>query len=169
MARAMRPPVAIQVTQPPEVAMRMVKEGLRRPAPCGGVAIDKHVEILMAGRERRFFSPWLSLEVEPQGAGSLFRGRFHPHPNIWTMFLAGYAATSITALFGAIYGFAQWMLGSPPWGLLSIPMGLLVLVLLYLASLHGQKLAAEQMDTMLDYFRDLVDGTLTPAPADDAS
>jgi hypothetical protein len=65
-----------------------------------GQVFRKHAVVEMRVRERTFWSPYLNLEVEDEPDGSAIRGRFSPHPNVWTMFMAVYALD--TRVDGAI-------------------------------------------------------------------
>lgn len=59
------------------------------------------------------------------------------------MFLA--FALGFSLLVGLTWGYAQWVMDQRPWALLSLPIGVAVGVGLYLASLTGQRLGAEQI------------------------
>jgi hypothetical protein len=107
----------------------------------------------MRDGERTFWSPYLNLEVEDEPDGSAIRGRFSPHPNVWTMFMAVYILLALAALGGLSYGMVQYTLGQPPWSLWVAPVAAALFGFVYGATLIGQGLGAEQMYTM----RSLID------------
>ena len=73
--------------------------------------------------ERRVWSPHLSIQVEPKAEGSLLRGRFGPHPELWTLFMFLYTAVGFLATIGLMLGFVQWQSGMDPWGLWGVGLG----------------------------------------------
>lgn len=113
----------------------------------------KHAVVQMRDGERTFWSPYLNLEVEDEPDGSAIVGRFSPHPNVWTMFMAVYILLVLAALGGLSYGIVQYTLGQAPWSLLIVPAAVALFGFVYGATLIGQGLGAEQMYTM----RSLVD------------
>lgn len=121
--------------------------------PLRGQVFRKHAVVEMRDAERTFWSPYLNLEVEDEPDGSAIRGRFSPHPNVWTMFMAVYILLAIVALGGLSYGMVQYTLGQPPWAVLIAPAAVALFGFVYGATLIGQGLGAEQMYTM----RSLID------------
>ncbi len=118
-----------------------------------GQVFRKHAVVEVRDGERTFWSPYLNLEVEDEPDGSAIRGRFSPHPNVWTMFMAVYILLAIAALGGLSYGIVQYTLGQPPWALLVVPAAVALFGFVYGATLIGQGLGAEQMYKM----RSLID------------
>lgn len=118
-----------------------------------GQVFRKHAVIQMQDRQRTFWSPYLNLEVEDEPDGSAIRGRFSPHPNVWTMFMGVYILLAIIALGGLSYGIVQVTLGQPPWAFAIVPAATAMFGFVYGATLIGQGLGAEQMYAM----RSLVD------------
>lgn len=97
---------------------------------------------------RHFWSPYLNLEIEDEPDGSVVRGRFSPHPHVWTLFMAVYILLGIAFLAGIVWGFVQLTLGEPPWGAIVAPAAFALFAFVYGATLIGQGLGAEQMYTM---------------------
>jgi hypothetical protein len=118
-----------------------------------GQVFSRHAVVQMRDGERTFWSPYLNLEVEDEPDGSAIRGRFSPHPNVWTMFMGIYLLLAIAALAGFSYGIVQLTLGESPWAFLIVPLSAAVFGFVYGATLIGQGLGAEQMYLM----RSLVD------------
>ena len=118
-----------------------------------GQVFRKHAVVQIRDRDRTFWSPYLNLEVEDEPDGSVIRGRFSPHPNVWTMFMAVYILLAIVALGGLSYGMVQYTLGQSPWSLLIAPAAVALFGFVYGATLIGQGLGAEQMYIM----RSLID------------
>jgi hypothetical protein len=118
-----------------------------------GQVFRKHAVVQVRDGERTFWSPYLNLEVEDEPDGSAIRGRFSPHPNVWTMFMAVYILLAIAALAGFSYGIVQYTLGQPIWGFWIVPASVAMFGFVYGATLIGQGLGAEQMYKM----RSLID------------
>ena len=75
---------------------------------------------------------------------------------MFTYFLASFCIVS-----AAIYGYVQWILGASPWALWAIPVCLVTIVMIHMASIVGQNLSRDQM-TLL---RERLDRTLEIAQA----
>jgi hypothetical protein len=108
--------------------------------------------------ERRVWSPCLSVQVEERDRGSLLRGRFGPHPEIWTFFMFLYGAVGFAVVMGLMLGFVQWQSGMEPWGLWGVWVGVPGLASLYGISAVGQKLSAHQMDALKERMEELAEG-----------
>ncbi|MGD2122335.1 MAG: hypothetical protein PVJ76_11355 [Gemmatimonadota bacterium] len=98
--------------------------------------------------ERRVWSPHLSIQVEARDQGSLLRGRFGPHPELWTLFIFLYTAVGFLAVMGLMLGFVQWQSELDTWGFWGVWIGLPGLAILYGISVTGQRLSAHQMEEL---------------------
>ena len=107
--------------------------------------------------ERKVWSPHLSVQVEPHSGGSLLRGRFRPHPELWTLFIFLYTAVGFLTAIGLMLGFVQWQSGLTPWGLWGLGIGTPGLGVLYGISATGQKLSAHQMSDLKQKIDELVE------------
>jgi hypothetical protein len=124
---------------------------------CTGVSVGRHAELFVPEGERRVWSPWLSVTTEGnQEGGSLVRGRFAPHPHVWTLYMFLAFGLGFGLLVGATWGYAQWAMGETPWALLSVPVGIALASGLYLLSLIGQRLGAEQIEHLESALHELV-------------
>lgn len=148
-APKLRPSFTIDLAASPDEAIRRIRAGLRANglSDCS-MSAGRCAELFVERSRRRFWSPYLSIQLEEKDEGSLLRGRFAPHPEVWTLFAFLYAAVGFGILVGAGWGYAQWVLGRSPWGLLLIPAGALLIAALHGASVVGQRLGAEQMDEL---------------------
>jgi hypothetical protein len=108
--------------------------------------------------ERRLWSPYLSVQVEGLEGGSLLRGRFGPHPEVWTLFMFLSSALGFLAVIGLMLGFVQWQSDIPAWGFWGAYLGVPGLVGLYLVSTLGQKLSAHQMAQLKARLDPLLEG-----------
>ncbi len=122
---------------------------------CEGKVFRRNAFLLPIPSARHFWSPYLQLEIrlkseEPWASddtieGDMLFGRFSPHPNVWTGFMAVYALLAMVAMGGAVYGVSEWMLGEPPYAWLAVPAALALGGFVYGAVFIGQGLGAEQM------------------------
>lgn len=102
-------------------------------------------ELHLAKEEHRLWSPHLSFYVTDADKHSLLHGRFAPRLEVWTCVWAIYLAMTFSAFFGLILGYAQWMLGERPWGLMVVATATVVILALYLIANIGQQWSADQM------------------------
>lgn len=103
------------------------------------------VELYVPEEERRIWSPYLSIRVDEEGAGSVLFGRFAPHPEVWTFFMFLYFLVAFLVLFGATLGYVQWVSDERAWGLWAVWIGVPFLALIHAASAVGARLGQEQM------------------------
>ena len=108
------------------------------------VEIPGHYILKIKKEEQHYWSPQLNLKLEDQEDGTLIKGRYEPHHNVWTLFILIYLALAILSLFVLIFGVSQWGLGLPAKILWVLPLLLLMAVGLYFVSQVGQKLGAEE-------------------------
>jgi hypothetical protein len=117
--------------------------------PCQAMTSERHVEVLIRKDLQHSWSPRLSLEIEDAGEDrTLLQGCFGPNPHMWTFFMMVYSTLGCAAIFAALLGASQLTMGASPWGLWIAGMALALMVLPYLASLHGQRLATDQMSLL---------------------
>jgi hypothetical protein len=70
------------------------------------------------------------------------------------MFLA--IGLGFSLLVGVTWGYAQWAMDQAPWALLSLPLGIVLAGALYLVSLTGQRLGADQIEHLEDALVELI-------------
>ena len=150
----MRPRFELQLPVAREAWLEALRSGLQDDdRSLRGQVFRKHAVVEMRDGVRTFWSPYLNLEVEDEPDGTAIRGRFSPHPNVWTRFMGIYILLALAALGGFSYGIVQYTLGQSPWALLIAPAAIVLFGFVYGATLIGQGLGAEQMYTM----RSLID------------
>jgi len=130
-----------------------------------GQVFAKHAVVQMRDGERTSWSPYLNLEVDDEPDGAAIRGRFSPHPNVWTLFMGVYMLIGLAGLAGLSYGIVQLTLGQVPWAFAIVPGSVALFGFVYGATLIGQGLGAEQMYRM----RSLVDQACVDALDDPRS
>ncbi len=143
-----RPRFTIAIDAEPDLVMERLRQRLPGCPRCTGVSVGRHAELFVPASERRLWSPWLSVTIEEAGGGAMLKGRYAPHPSIWTLYLFLAFGLVFAALVGASWGYAQWVTGSTPWALASLPAAILLGSGLFALSLVGQRLGAEQMDQL---------------------
>ena len=143
------------------IRIALEEREFRKHAKSAGRCVDFTVE----PAEQRFWSPHLSVQLSDTETGSLVFGRFSPRPEVWTMFMAIYGLVAVTVFGAAIYGYAQWMLKIDPWALVVVPVGVLVIGLLHVASLIGQRLSSDQIHILLERFKSVLQTALDDSTA----
>ncbi|MGW8266291.1 MAG: hypothetical protein ACWGSQ_07980 [Longimicrobiales bacterium] len=165
MARPrIRPTFTISLTSDADTAMSTLRQRLKGTEyeECSR-SKGRCADFFVKDSERRVWSPCLSVQVEPAPAGSLLRGRFGPHPELWTLFMFLYAAVGFLAVMGLMLGFVQWQSGLEAWGFWGAYLGFPGLGALYAVSATGQHLSAHQMEELRERLDALLEGLRSPA------
>lgn len=129
-----------------------------RDYPIDGRIAGNHLMLVIPPARRHFWSPWLNIEVHPCDAGACVKGRFSPNPSVWTAFMLGYIAMGTLVFFAVMFALSQWMTDSPPSALKLAFIPLAISMVMYWASLLGQKIAHEQMNELYDASMDTLRG-----------
>jgi hypothetical protein len=119
----------------------------------GGLVVPENgtVEMTLVDVHVRIWSPQLSLLITEKGSGAAIKARFGPHPNVWGLFLAGYAISGMLACGLLLFGCVQAFLDQTPWALYASPIALLGVALVYGAAYVGQGLGAGQMHDLRQF------------------
>lgn len=104
-------------------------------------------EFGVAPGEKRFWSPHLSVQVTEAESGEncVLLGRFSPRPEIWTFLMLVYFMMTFFLIAGGIFGYVQWSMGTSPWAFALVPLGLVIIGVIHVVSLIGQRLSEDQM------------------------
>jgi hypothetical protein len=155
-APRVRPRFEVETALDADSIMERLRQRLPDCPHCTGVSVGRHAELFVPERARRVWSPWLSVTADDHDAGSLVRGRFSPHPNVWTFYLFLAFGIGFALLVGTTWGYAQWATDRTPWAFISIPIVLVSGSLLFLASQVGQKLGGSQMEDLRKALEELI-------------
>lgn len=148
----LRPHFDLWVALPPDEALARLGTAFNEPAVTWeGDMRGSHVQLMVPEGQRNLWSPWLTFEVNAEDHGTLFTGRFAPHPSVWTMYMAMYAIIGFSALGLAFFGLSQWIAGQAPTALWALPVGAVLAALLYGLAFVGQGLTAQQMCGMRSF------------------
>ncbi len=158
----LRPRFRAVVPCHPDRALANFEQRLQQPdCQFTGSVRRRHLSLTHRSDLQHTWSPVLNVDAEPLGPaaefselqmGTLLRGHFGPHPNLWTLWVALYAAFAFSALFMAVLGYAQWMSEQDPWALIALPVAALAIGLLYTLARLGQQRAQAQMQQLQDFF-----------------
>ena len=143
-----RPRFELRVDATPEVILARVAQALKQSTTKtirGLVLAEGRIELRVSDKERRLWSPQLTVDVRPEGDGAHLRARFGPDPHVWTMYVTLYAASVVFATACGVWGMAQMILHRTPWALYLAPLAAVFAGLVYGASFVGQGLGSEQM------------------------
>lgn len=168
MSAEIRPTFALELDCPSRTVLERVYarlgEGphqLRRSRswskkPVDGTDSD-HFILTVAEDAQRLWSPWLEVEVNPKGGGTFLRGRFGPHPSVWTWFAMTYMALTLVLLISLSWAAALVIgrMGSP-WTLWVSGATVVVMVALWGVSQVGQRWSRAQMAAL----RSAIEGAL---------
>lgn len=126
----------------------MADSDLAADSDSAGTCLDFRVP----AANRRLWSPHLSVQLSPIDEEVEIFGRYSPRPEVWTFVMLLYFAATFVAIGGAIYGCVQIMLNAVPWAMVAMPLGAAVIFGLHVASVAGQRLSADQMESLRDRF-----------------
>ncbi len=141
-----RPEFELRVSTSESALLAVVARALKKPGcPVSGLVAKGRIELHVHGRDQHIYSPQLIVDLKQDGDRLILHGRFGPHPSVWTMFLAAYAACAFMALVGVSLAYAQFVLGRPPLSLWILPAALIAALSLYLFARLGQDLSEDQM------------------------
>ena len=106
---------------------------------------DEHCFVLLCRRQRRFWSPWLHLEVTQLAAATQLFGRFSPHPSLWAGYTLGYLFLAVASFFAVMFAAGQLLSGGRPTLLWALAPTGAIAVGMWWSSRIGQRLAREEM------------------------
>ena len=155
MAHRVRPRFEVEFASNPDEVMEEVRSRLPECPHCSGMSLGRHAELFVPDSERRVWSPWLSVTAHEHDSGTVIKGRFAPHPSIWTLYLFCSFALGFALLVGTTWGYAQWATEQTPWAWLTVPAVIISGIALYLSSQLGQRLGTDQMDHLRDALGEL--------------
>lgn len=156
----LRPQFEVTLARPSQEVLRRLcdrldagPQNLRRTRTPGGGGRETERErdvfvLTVPETEQRFWSPWLTVEVTPQGPGSRLSARFAPHPTVWTGFAFFYLTLSVIFIFSLAFAAALVTTGARPWSLGISAAALVLMAGMWGASQLGQHLARDQMEVL---------------------
>jgi hypothetical protein len=142
----MRPTFDIPVGDEGHLVLARLREQLDAPgAEFSGQVRSNHAFVRLPEDRSSLLSPHLNLELLDAEEGTVLHGRFSPHPNVWTGFMAVFFTLGMLGLTGFIYGVSQYMLDGPVWAMWALPASLALIAFIYGAAFIGQGLSSEEM------------------------
>jgi len=164
----MRPEFSVPLAVDGAMVLDRLAERLTDPAVrLRGQVLRGHAYIVVPRGRRTLMSPTLNLETVEADGAHMLKGRFHPHPNVWTGFMALFGIIGMLGLGGVMYGFAQMTVHEPPWALWAGPVAAALIAFVYGAAFIGQGLSADEMHEMRSFVECAARDMPTSAPAAD--
>ncbi len=156
----LRPTFKIPLTLPRTEAIEAIRAGFVARAQLSGRWRGKGrwAELYVPDSERRIWSPYLSVRIDEEVDGCSLFGRFAPHPSVWTFFMFLYGAVVVLVVFGATFGYVQWVSGTSVWALWMVWIGFPALFLLHAVSWAGKWLGRDQMLRLRGELDDVLEG-----------
>lgn len=150
-----RPKIFWESEHASEPIVERVRQALLSETVVKGLVAPNRIELYLATAEQHLWSPQLVVDLSPaQQQGSHLEGRFTPHPNVWTMYVAATASLCFGALLAGAFGYVQWLMNQPPWALLVAVGACVCVVMLYFLSQMGQSLGQAQMDQLVAFLEE---------------
>ena len=145
-ARADRPTFELDVPCTPTRALALLRERVENlGAECQGQFFPGHAVLAIPSERQHFWSPQLTLDLEPRPDGTRVHGTFGPRPAVWTLFVFCYCLLGFAGLMGFVFGFSQWSLGADAPALWSVPLAAGLTGMVYATAMVGQRLGRSQM------------------------
>jgi hypothetical protein len=124
---------------------------------------DEHCFVLLCRRKRRFWSPWLHLEVKQLPNATRLFGRFSPHPSLWAGYTLGYLFLAVASFFAVMFAAGQLLSGGRPTLLWVLAPTGAIAVGMWWSSRIGQRLARDEMSALRGRVDEALSATVTPA------
>ncbi|MGB7328066.1 MAG: hypothetical protein WBD31_24535 [Rubripirellula sp.] len=147
----LQPGFIIDAPYASDEVVKKMRAALKTPdmsgfADAASMCFDYKIE----SASQRFWSPHLSVQVSDANVSkststARLHCRFAPRPEIWTMFIAIYFVILILMFAALILAYVQWWMGGSPWAIAMIPLGIISIAVLHVASQVGQSLSSDQM------------------------
>lgn len=122
-----------------------------------GLIFDRHIELVPHRESVRFWSPQLTIELADENSGTRLRGRFGPHPHVWTLYIALHAIGAFGTLGALMYGISQYIAGEAPWALWALPSAPVLAALVWALAFAGQNLGREQCYRLRRFLEDTLE------------
>lgn len=111
-----------------------------------GRVTHNHIRIRIVEKNRHFWSPQLSLNLEETGEGTEVRGLYGPKPDIWLGYMFTYFFLGCVTLGVSIVGLSRYNLGLSSYILWLVPFILGGIFVLWITSRTGQKLGQPETE-----------------------
>ena len=142
----MRPTFDVAVPGDGQAVLARLRECLDEPGcPFYGQVRSNHAFVRLPEDKSTLLSPHLNLDLREVGGRTVLHGRFTPHPNVWTGFMAVFFTIGMLGLTGLVYGISQYMLDGPATWVWAAPVSLALIAFIYGAAFIGQGLSNEEM------------------------
>ncbi len=150
---AVRPRFLIETHLSVDEIEELLKSELKRQNyPCYGSVAYGYSVIKISKKMQHFWSPQLSLSMELEGDKTSIRGLYGPKPSVWTMFMFLYTILGFSTLITAMVGLAKLSLEKPAEILWLVPIGLLLILVTYIASANGKKIGKNHLQILHHFF-----------------
>jgi len=143
-----------------DVIMTKLEDALPKQTNVIGKIKGTHVFLSIPENEQHFWSPAMEVVVEKDEEAqnqSFIRCLIGPKQTVWMMIMFFYIAVAVITLFGGMYGLVKWNMGFETNLVWLIPIGIILELLIYLATKWGQKKGREQMLYLVSFLYHAID------------
>lgn len=109
-----------------------------------GSITQNNIRIRIAEKDRHFWSPELSLNLEETGLHTEIRGLYGPKPDIWLGYMFTYFFLGFVTLVILVVGLSRFNLGLSSYILWTVPFIVGGIFILWITSRTGQKLGKDE-------------------------
>ncbi|MGB0882188.1 MAG: hypothetical protein ACPGSO_04495 [Vicingaceae bacterium] len=128
--------------------LERVEKAIPKDKTIVGKAKGTHVFLSIPENEQHFWSPAMEVVIEQDYEDeeqTQVRCLIGPKQTVWMMVMFFYISVAVVLLFGGMYGLVKWNMGHETNLLWLIPIGLVLELLIFLATKWGQKKGRDQM------------------------
>ncbi len=143
---------------------QQVLEKLRNALPLQNKVVGKikgtHAFLSIPEGEEHFWSPSMEIVVESDEDNVDFtsiRCLIGPKQTLWMMVMFFYISIAVITLFGGMYGLVKWNMGHETKLLWLIPIGVMLEMLVFMATKWGQKKGRDQMLYLVSFLYHAID------------
>jgi len=140
--------------------LERVKNALPKDVTIIGKVKGTHVFLSIPEDEQHFWSPAMEVVIEQDEEEDLntnIRCLIGPKQTVWMMMMFFYISVAVILLFGGMYGLVKWNMGHETNLLWLIPIGIILEILIFLATKWGQKKGRDQMLHLVSFLYHALD------------
>lgn len=144
--KRIRPRINVESEFTSEELHRRFKQKLSEEAnQIDGKNIPNFLTIYPPEEEQHYWSPQLTITIEPSDNGSLIRGLYGPNPTVWTLFIFFYTCIGFAIIILLMTAASYAMLDKDVSFLWWVPILVLLFLSIYGAAYQGQRFGQKQM------------------------
>lgn len=148
-----RPRFRLVTSLEPAEVFEHLKEKMAEDDTVTGRVVKQYAILTVPPKDRHYWSPELQVRIEDdsedfsedKAEGTVIRCLIGPRQSVWLFFTFCYSLISFATIFGGLYGLSQLTMGNMSAFVWLLPVGVLLLPLVWLTAKIGQRTGRDQM------------------------